>query len=301
MGNHSVVKKMLRFFLAEYDSDSYVVQQKAFVLCLTQLILIPLVIGLFWINLAREPFPDRFEMITIDLALIITMAAGLFCLRSGNYRAAVNLNIFSATAITLIGWLVKQAMLQEIGVNHFAVVFLATIVFTSMFGSRRVLTGIALLFMLTNFISYAISIKQMHPYYRPYLQSMTLLTALTILIVYCLTHLNGLITDRALRKTRDELDKNIDLNRTLEEKVHQRTIELKAKNKERKKLIKELQASLEEINTLGGLLPICAKCKRIRDDQGYWNQIEAYISDHSKAVFSHSICPDCASKLYPSL
>ena len=50
---------------------------------------------------------------------------------------------------------------------------------------------------------------------------------------------------------------------------------------------------------ISGMLPICANCKKIRDDKGYWNQIEAYIGDHSEAEFSHGICPDCAKKLYP--
>jgi len=56
---------------------------------------------------------------------------------------------------------------------------------------------------------------------------------------------------------------------------------------------------LSEIQTLRGILPICSNCKKIRDDKGYWNQIEAYISDHSEAQFSHSICPECAKELYP--
>ncbi|MDH3391775.1 MAG: hypothetical protein OEL85_08260, partial [Desulfobulbaceae bacterium] len=56
---------------------------------------------------------------------------------------------------------------------------------------------------------------------------------------------------------------------------------------------------LDKVNLLGGMLPICASCKKIRDDKGYWNQIETYIRDHSEAEFSHGICPDCAQKLYP--
>lgn len=68
---------------------------------------------------------------------------------------------------------------------------------------------------------------------------------------------------------------------------------------EQQKLIAELQDALARIRTLRGLLPICASCKKIRDDKGYWNQIEAYVSDHSEAEFSHSICPDCIKKLYP--
>ncbi len=65
--------------------------------------------------------------------------------------------------------------------------------------------------------------------------------------------------------------------------------------------ITELHDALANVNQLSGLLPICASCKKIRDDKGYWTQIEAYIRDHSEAEFSHSICPDCAEKLYADL
>jgi AmiR/NasT family two-component response regulator len=66
-------------------------------------------------------------------------------------------------------------------------------------------------------------------------------------------------------------------------------------------LNKELEKALSEIKTLRGILPICASCKNVRDDKGYWNQIESYIRDHSEAEFSHSLCPECAKKLYPDL
>ena len=75
----------------------------------------------------------------------------------------------------------------------------------------------------------------------------------------------------------------------------------KRAEEEREKLHIKLQEAFDNIKTLKGLLPICANCKNIRDDKGYWNQIEAYIRDHSDAEFSHSICPDCAKKLYPEL
>ena len=63
--------------------------------------------------------------------------------------------------------------------------------------------------------------------------------------------------------------------------------------------LKELQKALEEIKTLKGILPLCSHCKKIRDDKGYWNQVDAYIKDHSEADISHSICPECAKKYYP--
>ncbi len=68
---------------------------------------------------------------------------------------------------------------------------------------------------------------------------------------------------------------------------------------ELRRLNKELQKALSEINTLRGIIPICANCKRIRNDKGYWEKIESYISKHSDADFSHGICPECARKLYP--
>lgn len=75
--------------------------------------------------------------------------------------------------------------------------------------------------------------------------------------------------------------------------------ERKQHEKERDALIERLQQTLAKVKQLSGLLPICASCKKIRDDRGYWNQIEAYIRDHSEAEFSHGICPECAERLYP--
>ena len=63
--------------------------------------------------------------------------------------------------------------------------------------------------------------------------------------------------------------------------------------------IKELSRALETVKTLSGLIPICAGCKKIRDDQGYWKQVETYICEYTNARFSHGICPDCAQTLYP--
>jgi len=75
----------------------------------------------------------------------------------------------------------------------------------------------------------------------------------------------------------------------------------KLAEQEKERLIRELKKALEDIKQLSGLLPICSNCKKIRDDKGYWNQIEGYIRDHSEAEFSHGICPECAKELYPDL
>ena len=77
--------------------------------------------------------------------------------------------------------------------------------------------------------------------------------------------------------------------------------ERKKMEKEREKLIEELQKAISEVKQLSGLLPICASCKNIRNDEGYWEQIEVYIKDRSETEFSHGICPECEKKLYPEL
>ena len=101
----------------------------------------------------------------------------------------------------------------------------------------------------------------------------------------------------------------------LEERVRERTTELTAVNEHltkeiaerrnaeeaREILIGHLRDALAEVRTLQGFIPICSGCKKIRDDEGYWQQVETYIQERSDAQFSHSICPECAEKLYPEM
>lgn len=85
----------------------------------------------------------------------------------------------------------------------------------------------------------------------------------------------------------------------LREQVDLRTFELQQKNVELEKILAEREEALKKIKRLSGLIPICASCKKVRSDKGFWNQIEVYISEHSDADFTHSLCPDCAAKMYP--
>ena len=106
----------------------------------------------------------------------------------------------------------------------------------------------------------------------------------------------------SLRRTVDSLEDRVrertgelqQLNRQLSDDVAERKRILD----ERENLIAELQEALTRVKTLSGMLPICASCKKIRDDKGYWSRIEAYISTHSDVLFSHGICPDCEKKAY---
>jgi DNA-binding NtrC family response regulator len=107
--------------------------------------------------------------------------------------------------------------------------------------------------------------------------------------------------DEVLATVREALEKQrlVMENRRLLQTVQQQLAELRQAEEVREKLIHELQDALAEIKTLRGILPICSSCKKIRDDEGYWHQVEVYIRDHSEAEFSHGLCPECAKKLYP--
>ncbi|MDU9049893.1 MAG: cache domain-containing protein [Candidatus Electrothrix sp. Rat3] len=112
--------------------------------------------------------------------------------------------------------------------------------------------------------------------------SIVIITATLCLSVYIV--MNSLAGMKKRLAAEQELNQYKD---ELEELVEQRT--------------EKLQQAMSQVKILSGFLPICASCKKIRDDKGYWNQIESYIRKHSEAEFSHGICPDCAEKLYPEL
>ena len=81
--------------------------------------------------------------------------------------------------------------------------------------------------------------------------------------------------------------------------IRNRIREREEAEQERDRYVDDLQQNMNKVKRLSGLLPICSHCKKIRDDKGYWNQIESYIHDYSEAEFSHSICPECAKKYFP--
>lgn len=120
---------------------------------------------------------------------------------------------------------------------------------------------------------------------------------------------------RLLHKTQDELDNVVTAINTMYKDLHNSFLEINREITERKLAEEKLQrysAELEKSNRafqealanvkqLSGLLPICASCKKIRDDKGYWSGVEAYVSEHTEAVFTHGICPECEKKMYAEL
>lgn len=86
--------------------------------------------------------------------------------------------------------------------------------------------------------------------------------------------------------------------RKLNKKLEEKNLEMLRLNKKLKVKNNELDIALAEIKTLRGFVPICSNCKKIRDDEGFWNNVEAYISEHTEAKFTHGICPECMETLY---
>ena len=131
--------------------------------------------------------------------------------------------------------------------------------------------------------------------------------------------------EKIRRVLMDRVEKSVDFagnayalfesNITLQQRVEERTRALEELNKdllnefsrrkkveeERERLIESLQKALTEVRVLSGMLPICSYCKNIRNDKGYWQEIEEYIKEHSDAEFSHGLCNDCMKKHYPSI
>lgn len=118
------------------------------------------------------------------------------------------------------------------------------------------------------------------------------------------------VTDRkrnelALRQAHDQLELRV-ADRTAELQTANEQLLDEIRRRERiqeqqSQTLAELKQAMKDIKTLSGLIPICSSCKKVRDDDGFWNQIESFISDHSGAMFSHGICPDCKDVLYPGL
>jgi DNA-binding NtrC family response regulator len=133
----------------------------------------------------------------------------------------------------------------------------------------------------------------------------TLLSALEFAKDTAIVVLTGMNNDEtaieAVRKgAQDYLVKGQVNANTLSRSLHY-AMERKRLLQDRERLIAELQEALSTVKKLSGLLPICSSCKKIRDDRGYWTQVEQYIHDHSEAEFTHGICPECMHRLYPGV
>lgn len=147
------------------------------------------------------------------------------------------------------------------------------------------------------------------------LDEWVLVLTFLVLCVGCFSVLRLRESKREMARREAAEAQLLEINRELEATVQRRTASLQSANDElakeiaerkaageqRDAVLKDLQHALTSVRQLSGILPICSSCKKIRDDSGYWRQVEAYIREHSEAEFSHSLCPECLEKLYPDV
>jgi len=111
------------------------------------------------------------------------------------------------------------------------------------------------------------------------------------------------IAEDELKKHQNHLEEMVKARTAELEKSNQRLqteiIERKRLEEKKEQLIEDLKAALTNVKRLKGLLPICANCKKIRDDEGFWEEVDSYLHEHSEVEFTHGICPDCMKSLYP--
>lgn len=187
---------------------------------------------------------------------------------------------------TGIGGLFLAFLIAYGGVSHSAYVWAFTYPLISLFllGTKKgSLTTLLLLFC-------AILIFVLGPYVSPlakYENSLILRFVPAYLTIYLFAYIMEMLREIVQRRLKD-------INHDLEKSNR----ELEEAGKEKEKLIEELKSSFQEIKTLRGILPICANCKKVRNDSGYWERVEEYIHKRSEAQFTHGICPDCMKKLY---
>jgi hypothetical protein len=129
------------------------------------------------------------------------------------------------------------------------------------------------------------------PHLDPSVTAQFIRVSVVIGLLFIIAYISS-FTASILKNARDRI-------RQKSKELEKKAIQLENSQNVLKQKNADLQNAINEIETLKGIIPICSNCKKVRDDKGYWNQIESYIRDHSDADFSHGICPDCVTKLYP--
>lgn len=183
------------------------------------------------------------------------------------------------TTIVILMGIFFLFLIASGGVNNTAYVWFFTYPLMTIFlcGMRKGTFFSLLLLSLSSIVFFFGSIIDFLAFYNIDL-------VIRIIPAYITIYLFALIWEKIREITQKRLEiANISLQKSINDK---------------EKLIYELQTTIAEVKTLRGILPICANCKKIRDDAGYWNRLEQYIKSHAEVEFTHCICPDCAKKLY---
>lgn len=210
-------------------------------------------------------------------------------------------NTYGLPLLTVGLALLLTLLLKPLMQLGYSLLFLAAIMISAWYGGLR--SGLLATFLAIVCLSYFF----ISPTYSIWISELNGAAWLALFIV-----VSALIS--SLNEARKRAEASLRLvNQELEGRVQERTAELTERNQElhteilereriageNETLIGDLQGALTRIKVMSGLMPVCSQCKKIRDNKGFWNEFESYISKHSDATVSHSICPQCAKNLYP--
>ncbi len=221
-----VHKKILKYFLSAYTDSTFIIRQKVSLLIWTHIILLPVVILYFIINILRNPPRELAGILIIDSVFIISLSVGLVLIKKGKFEIASAIDIIVITLLTIGGFLVKRFVQIETGYNSFAVLSYGCMVFAALFSSRRIQSLVSIIFITLTISLYFYSINAADPSVHFNLLSSSLNNIIAVIIVFSLLYNNTVITDSALELAQKELEINTELNRSLEQKVDERTIKL---------------------------------------------------------------------------
>lgn len=212
--------------------------------------------------------------------------------------------ITAAATFLLLAWIIHLHLAGSQNTMIFVVVLTTLLVFSWFLRWKELLIafvlghiGIAVVVFLEfiEVLPYAPLIADSEPVRRIFLDWRIVVMNTAIYLT------NGAIVISILYRIREALEKH---QKNLTDANDQLRIEIQERKKteeEKERLIIELRGALAHVKQLKGLLPICASCKKVRDDKGYWNYLETYLREYSDATITHSLCPDCIDKLYPDL
>jgi len=277
----------------------------------------------FWVDEIQFSHFIGISCSVLFLALIIPLT--LFINKwIAHKKAYANFSIF-ISMLEVIGYTAIIYSLGGFEATYLTPIYAASITYQGVMAPRKVP------FIIASFCAFAfgsmvalegfgiIPSLKVNPHFDPSVAAQFINVSVVIGLLFIVAYISS-FTASILKKSRDQLryqnkeleEKTIQLENSRHElneahngletmvvKLQSEIAERKQAEQEREELISDLQKALGKVKKLSGLLPICSHCKKIRDDKGYWSQIEEYIQDHSAAEFSHSICQECAKKYFP--
>lgn len=253
---------------------------------------------LYWINLKYGSPVSKDANWILGIIVLLQIVVKLM-VRSGYIKTAgVILLIIGTAAATAI-------CLKVSGINDEAVFAYVLIILASgyLLGRRIAfaftVVSIAAIWWIAYLQKNALIIADISDPYQV-TRDLTVVLIMVFFIVFFLVK----TIDKTLKKFKSELSERIRIESEREKLITQLSEEINERKRAeegRERLITELKTAFAEVKTLRGIIPICSNCKKIRDDEGYWQQVEEYIQERSEAAFSHGLCHECAEELYPQV